>query len=87
MEIAETKTTRHNIYQAVENFSKFDKSFQKIQPKLKRCFICKSNFKDDDNIHLVFLVASKNRIVCDKCLADIKVNHSDVKIRNIKSNR
>jgi len=87
MKITEIKKTNYNLYQVSKNFLKFNEAFRRIQPKMKRCFICKNSFKDNDSIHLGFFKETKNRILCDKCLTDIVLNHPDVKVIERKKNK
>lgn len=78
-----TKTITHR-YEVIDvsakpfmKFGVFRETREKYRMKVERtCFCCNRKFKDDDDIYLVMLKGTLNRLFCkscnDKALNDLK---------------
>ena len=73
-----TKTTikRYDITQIALDFLSFDESYRRIRGNMKNklfnCFSCKREFTDGENISLIIITNSRNKVVCHACGLEIE---------------
>lgn len=48
------------------NFMKF-KTFFRTRKDITSCELCKTDFKEEDDTFLAFVVKKKNLLICNKC--------------------
>lgn len=81
-----TKVTEYEVVQVSNAPMKYTKYFKEIRKKSKekfdKCFMCENKFELGDDLYILFMKNSTNKVVCNKCAKEINLqmenNHENI---------